>query len=312
MKRQPLPFPHDSRTRVADRLSRWKQRWQNGGVEYYALDPEPRPFPLRARPRLARGWEYAQGIERSEHRIGIHGLPEAFRGFRVVQLTDIHHGLYLPLQALMDAVEMCNRTQPDMVALTGDFVTYSRAYVEPMAEVLSTLRARQGVFAVLGNHDFRVGAETITRALRRKGIEVLRNQNTTLRRGLDALHVAGIDDLGYRADLPRALRGVATGSPLLLLSHNPGIIRRAAAHGVHLVLSGHTHGGQVRLPLVGSIYGRAPHRQRFKSGLDALGGTKIYVSRGIGMVVVPLRYRCPAEIPLLTLEPARVSPREIH
>jgi predicted MPP superfamily phosphohydrolase len=91
----------------------------------------------------------------------------------------------------------------------------------------------------------------------------------------------------------------------VLLSHNPRIIRRAARSGVHLVLSGHTHGGQVRLPLVGSIYGRSLDRMRFKSGWDALGATQIYVSRGIGTVVLPLRFRCPAEIPMFGLEPAR-------
>jgi hypothetical protein len=169
--------------------------------------------------------------------------------------------------------------------------------------MLGTLRARLGVVAVLGNHDFRVGADMVQRALRRQRIRVLRNRHMMLRDGGDALPVAGVDDLGYGADLPAALRGIPDGSPTILLAHNPRLVRRAARHGVGLVLSGHTHGGQVNLPLLGSVYGRSPEQLRFKIGWDRLGDTQIYVSRGIGTIVLPWRLRCPAEIPCLELQP---------
>ncbi len=250
-------------------------------------------------PSFYRQW--SRGIEVTEHRIRLHGLPEAFRGFRIVHLSDIHHGLFVPLGAVVEAVELANQLEPDLVALTGDFVTYSRAYIDPVATVLGGLRARHGVYAVLGNHDFRVGAEQVARALRREKIEVLRNRRVPIHRGR-ALYVAGVDDFGYGADLWRALRGIPPGAPTVLLAHNPRIIRHAARAGVSLVLSGHTHGGQINLPLVGTVYGRSPDEMRFKIGWDRLGPTQIYVSRGIGTVVLPLRWRCPAEIPRLELQ----------
>jgi hypothetical protein len=226
-----------------------------------------------------------------------------------VQLSDIHHGLYLPLQAVIDAVELANRLEPDIAVLTGDFITYSRAYIQPVAETLAGLRARLGIYAVLGNHDFRVGAEAVTRALRRQGIHVLRNQHTVLRVAGEPLLLAGVDDLHYGADLPRALRHVPFGATSILLSHHPGLIRQAAHAGVGLMLSGHTHGGQVRLPGVRKKLAGigAGGRHRFVAGLDSLGATQIYVSRGIGTVVVPVRYRCPAEIPLFHLQPSETS-----
>jgi predicted MPP superfamily phosphohydrolase len=303
-------FPYTGRDGLASRWNRVVQRWQRGGVEDYAL------LGAVQRPRLLPVPHASEGLEVSEPRIHLSGLPEAFAGYRIVHITDVHYGLFLPLEAVVDTVELANALQPDLVALTGDFVTFSRSCIEPVAVVLGRLRARDGVFAVLGNHDFRVGAAAVAHALRREGIEVLRNRHTVLRRRGQALYLAGIDDFRYRADLPRALRGVPAGALTVLLSHNPGIIQQAAAHRVSLVLAGHTHGGQVDLPILGNVYARRREGMRFKRGWDCLGATQIYVSRGIGTVVVPLRYRCPAEIPHLRLLPAtrvvrpRPHPRE--
>jgi predicted MPP superfamily phosphohydrolase len=295
-------FPYTGRNGLVERWHRIVERWQRGGVEDYALSQA-----VRER-TIPPAWHPDESLEISEHRISLARLPAAFHGFRIVQITDIHHGLFLPLQAVADAVALANALEPDLVVLTGDFVTYSPAYIEPVAFALGRLRARHGVYAVLGNHDFRVGAGAISRALRQQGIEVLRNQHTALRRRGERLHLAGIDDLRYRADLSRALRGIPEGSPTILLSHNPDIIHEAAQRRVNLVLSGHTHGGQVNLPLVGNVYSRSRRGMRFKAGWDCLGATQIYVSRGIGTVVVPLRYRCPAEIPHLHLLPEPQRP----
>jgi len=311
MTRHTYTFPYGSATRVASRVRTLVDRWKQGGVEDYGLSPQGARH-RRENQRLLRMWGVEGGIEVSEHQIHVANLPQSFAGLRIVHITDIHHGLYLPLQAVLDAVELSNRLEPDIVALTGDFITYSRSYIDPVAEVLGGVKARCGVFATLGNHDFRVGADPITRALRRVGVDVLRNQNAVIRRGRDTLYVCGIEDLGYKPDLTRAMRGVPEGAPVLLLSHHPGIIRKAARAGVSLVLSGHTHGGQFRLPVVGSIYGKPLDRTRFKAGLDAMGGTQIYVSRGIGTVVLPVRYRCPAEIPLFHLFPATASSARSH
>lgn len=291
-------FPQPKRRTLAEPWHRLQGRWRNGGVETYSLGQSGGISHLSRLGLPSR-------IEVTEHRVSLCNLPESFHGLRVVQLTDIHHGLYFPAAALSLAVELANKLEPDIVALTGDFVTRSRNYIEPAAEMLGALRARDGVFAVLGNHDFRVSAGRIAAALNRQGIEVLRNRHVTLRRRGQKLCLAGIDDFLYRADLPRAMRGVPANTPTVLLSHNPGIIEDAAEFGVNLVLSGHTHGGQIRLPLIGCVYGRSKEKMRFKKGLDSLGSTQIYVSRGLGMVVLPVRYGCPSEIPHFVLEPER-------
>jgi uncharacterized protein len=257
--------------------------------------------------RSSRGpspeYRFRGGLAITTQRIWLSDLPEGFRGFRILQLSDIHHSLFVPLDQVAAVVQLSNRLRPDLVALTGDFVSYSRSSIEPVAEILGGLRARAGVVAVLGNHDFRVGAEAVENALRRHRIQVLRNRHRSLQRRADRLYLAGVDDFGYGADLGQALRGIPEEAATILLAHNPRLVTAAACRGVGLVLSGHTHGGQVNLPLIGTVYGRSPERMRFKKGWDRLGGTQIYVSRGIGTIVLPLRWRCPAEVPLLELEP---------
>jgi predicted MPP superfamily phosphohydrolase len=239
----------------------------------------------------------------TSQRIWLSYLPEEFRGFRILHLTDIHHSLFVPLDQVAAVVELSNRLKPDLVALTGDFVTYSRSSIEPVADILGGLRARSGVVAVLGNHDFRVGADAVEGALRRRRIQVLRNRHRSLQRRGSTLYLAGVDDYGYGADLGRAMCGIPGDAPTILLAHNPRMVTAAACRGIALVLSGHTHGGQVNLPLLGTVYGRSPEQMRYKMGWDRLGGTQIYVSRGIGTIVLPVRWRCPAEVPLLELEP---------
>jgi predicted MPP superfamily phosphohydrolase len=163
---------------------------------------------------------------------------------------------------------------------------------------------------VLGNHDFRVGADDVASALRRQRIEILRNRHVALRFGGESLYLAGVDDYGYGADLRRAMRGIPREAASVLLAHNPRIIYSAARHGVSLVLAGHTHGGQVNLPLIGTVYGRSPERLRYKIGWDKLATTQIYVSRGIGTIVLPWRWRCPPEITHLELLPgSKEGPR---
>jgi len=269
-------------------------RWRRGGIEHYTAGDTG-----------FKGARWASGdrFAVNDERIWLDALPEAFSGLHVVQISDIHHGLFLPQKWLTDAVQQTNRLKADIVVLTGDFVTYSRANIEPAAEILGRLSARYGVLAVLGNHDFRVGADAVTLALRRRRIEVLRNQHVAVQFGGASLYVAGVDDYGYGADVRRAVRGIPREAATVLLAHNPRIISLASRQGVSLVLAGHTHGGQVNLPLLGTVYGRSPERLRYKIGWDRLGTTQIYVSRGIGTIVLPWRVRCPAEITRLELLP---------
>ena len=146
-----------------------------------------------------------------------------------------------------------------------------------------------------------VDPDAISQALRAQRIHVLRNRHVTLWFGGESVYLAGVDDYGYGADLRRAMRGVPREAATVLLAHNPRVIHLASRHNVSLVLSGHTHGGQVNLPLLGTVYGRSPERLRYKIGWDRMGATQIYVSRGIGTIVLPWRLRCPAEITHLEL-----------
>ena len=287
-----LIFPVQGNPGAGERLSRWLGRWRRGGIEQYGdattLDP-------------SLAWASRERFSVNDERIWLDALPSQFHGLRIVQISDIHHGLFLPKEWLSEAVRQANRLNPDIIALTGDFVTYSKRMIGPAAELLGRLRARYGVYAVLGNHDFRVDADAVTQALRTQRIDVLRNRHISLRFGSNSMYLIGVDDYGYGADLRRAIRGVPRDAATVLLAHNPRVIHLASRHNVSLVLSGHTHGGQVNLPLLGTVYGRSPERLRYKIGWDRMGATQIYVSRGIGTIVLPWRLRCPAEITHLEL-----------
>jgi uncharacterized protein len=285
-------FPVADGSTPAEKLARWVGRWRNGGVEQYASDNSG---------AATAKWRTGERFTVNTERIWLDTLPEVFSGLRVVQISDIHHGLFLPREWLAEAVQQVNRLSPDVIALTGDFVTYSRAHIDSAAEILGNLRARYGVLAVLGNHDFRVDPDAMTSALRRTRIEVLRNRHISLQFGGESLYLAGVDDYGYGADLRRALKGIPREAATVLLAHNPRIISLASRHDVSLVLAGHTHGGQVNLPVLGTVFGRSPDRLRFKMGWDRMGPTQIYVSRGIGTIILPWRLRCPAEITHLNL-----------
>lgn len=245
---------------------------------------------------------YAADPEITETDIWLRRLSPAHNGLRIAQLSDIHHSVYTPIEYVQRAVHLANRLRPDLVVLTGDYVTLSPSYIWPVARALGKLWSRLGVFAVLGNHDFQVNAEEVTRALEAQRIRVLRNSHYPLRARGSTLWIVGVDDLWWDADdLPRALYSVPAADAKVLLCHNPLGIRLATEHGIDLVLSGHTHGGQVRLPVVGSLRGRSKLGVRFIEGWNRLNGTQIYVNRGIGKSVVPVRLNCPPEIASLRL-----------
>ena len=248
--------------------------------------------------RAALTEPYMLSIE--HHRIQLNRLPKAFDGFRIVQLSDIHHGPFSSREQIEQAVETANRLQPDIIALTGDYISKERHYAAPCAEMLGRLKARFGVYAVLGNHDHWVDAALITDLFRAEGIAVLINEGMHFEKDGDAFWLAGVDDtmVGLE-DLSLALAGARRDGMKLVLAHNPIVLRRAARASVDLVLSGHTHGGQVAIRGERSTLRGA--RKRLLKGLGRLGNTQIYVNRGLGTVVLPIRYGCPPEISLLEL-----------
>jgi uncharacterized protein len=248
--------------------------------------------------RAALSEPYLLSIE--HHAIELPRLPRTFDGFRIVHLSDIHHSPFTSSEQINRAVETANRLKPDIIALTGDYISHDRQYAAPCAEMLGRLKARYGVFAVLGNHDHWTDAALITDLFRAEGITVLVNEGMRFELGDEAFWLAGVDDtmVGLE-DLSLALAGARESEMKLLLAHNPIILRRAARADVDLVLSGHTHGGQVKLRSEQSASGRP--KRRLLRGLGRKGNTQIYVTRGLGTVVLPIRYGCPPEVSLLEL-----------
>ena len=239
--------------------------------------------------------------ELNESDILLNGLPDAFENFRIAQLTDLHHSRLVPLGEIRRVVELTNRARPNLIVLTGDFVTSRRRYIEPCAEALGRLRAPAGVFAVLGNHDHHTDGELMARALAGQKIQLLLNANTLLRRGDQTLQLAGIDDWGWgQTDWARALHGLDPTKPSILLSHEPAVFDMPEARAVSLIISGHTHGGQVALPFMGAP-ARFLSAFRYIGGHYARDGRRLYVSRGTGVVGLPLRLGAPPEITVLRL-----------
>jgi predicted MPP superfamily phosphohydrolase len=250
---------------------------------------------------VVEAWDY----ELTETLVRVRGLPERFEGFRIAQVSDVHHGRLVPIEEVRRVVELANSARADMVALTGDYTTSLRRYVEPCAEALASLRAPEGVWAVLGNHDHNTDGPLTRQALARRGIEVLTNENTSLRRGADVLQLAGADDWGWgKADFARAVRGLDVSRPTLMLSHEPMALDVPEVRGVSLILSGHTHGGQVSLPVVGAPVAYVWKHLKYLRGMYESEGTQLYVSRGTGMIGVPVRIGARPEVAVLRLQRA--------
>ena len=283
----------------------------------------PESHRLRHRFRLAhwlgRSWarlHYARRIEPTwlevnSLEVQIADLPKVMDGLRIVQLSDFHLKRRLDPNYIRESVELANRCEPNLIALTGDFVHKGFRYVQPIAELLSELRAPLGIFAVLGNHDHSVrnalGVRRhrrlhleVTQALEAQGIRVLRNEAVTLAHRGATLVLAGVDDLwSRRCDVRKALDATPADTPTIVLAHNPRTIELMEGHRCDLMLSGHTHGGQVNLALLGTpVLGR--RKRRFRAGLYEHNGTYLYVNKGVGHGIA-LRYRTRPEVALLSL-----------
>ncbi len=253
---------------------------------------------------------YARLIEPYNYEIShtdifIRDLPERFEGFRITQITDVHHSRILNLTEVHSMVQRAQQTQPDLIALTGDYTTSYRRYIEPCAEALGRLHAPEGVWAVLGNHDHYTDRELTTRALRRAQIEVMNNANTMIRRGPDVLQLVGIDDWSWAGtDWQRAMSGIESSRPSVLLSHQPMVLDMEQTRKVSLILSGHTHGGQIQLPGLGAPARWFMKDMKYNEGLFRRGETQLYVSRGTGVIGLPLRFGSRPEIAVLHLRRA--------
>jgi predicted MPP superfamily phosphohydrolase len=237
----------------------------------------------------------------------IEGLPQSFEGFRIAQISDVHHSRLVSIKEVLRVVELAQEARADLIALTGDYTTAYRRYIEPCAEALGGLSAPEGVWAVLGNHDHYTDPQLTVRALERAHINVLNNANTLVRRGGDALQLAGIDDWSWNGtDWPRALHGLDGRLKTVLLSHQPRVLDVAETENISLILSGHTHGGQLSLPFIGAPARFGVTDFKYLRGLYERNGTQLYVSRGTGVIGLPVRFGARPEIAVLRLRRSKV------
>ena len=238
-------------------------------------------------------------------------LPDAFDGFTIAQLTDFHYDSHFSRIPIEAGINIVNSLRPDLIALTGDFVTaplmggLHRSSkvpgIDDCAGLLAELRAPSGIFSVLGNHDEYYNPKRIIGPLQSAGIRTLRNQSSPIERQGRRFWIAGLNDIiGGDPDLEKTLSGIPGGETTILLCHEPDFADEVKKYPVGMQLSGHSHGGQVVLPLAGALY-LPPMARKYPRGLRQLGCLSLYTSRGIGTVRVPVRLDCPPEVTLLTL-----------
>ncbi len=231
-------------------------------------------------------------------------LPAAMDGFRIVQISDLHLEPFTKPKHIQATINACNALQPDLVAMTGDFVTNHARSAGVLGELLVQLKAPAGVFACLGNHDFWSDHTMVEKALKERGIGVLRNETRLIHTDGGVLHLAGMDSRYVgRPKLHTTLADWKPGQPLIMMMHEPDVADElAAANVAALQLSGHTHGGQLRfMGRPPPNYRRARWGKKYLAGLFDVGSVQLYVNRGIGCVGVPLRIMCPPEITEITL-----------
>jgi uncharacterized protein len=245
--------------------------------------------------------------------IRLRGLPHEFDGYTIAQLSDFHYEDHFSVVPIRKSIELVNALHPDLIVLTGDYVTVpmgdyhrSTAYrfarnAGPCAEVLGKLRAPAGTFAVLGNHDGSSDPSYIVHALQGHGIPVLMNRSIPLEREKARIWLAGIDDvLEGRPDLAAALRPIPSGEVTILLAHEPDFADDAVFAPVHLQLAGHSHGGQIWIPGIGAPW--LPQLARkYPRGSYQIGKLTLYTNLGIGTIRMPVRINCTPEVTLITL-----------
>ncbi len=294
------------------------------------VEPRPMFVPSRRRflvdaPLAMSGLVGSAGLARASpidpwdlvirrYSVPIRELPNGLDGLRIVQLSDTHLGPRVPAAFIEHAVARALALGPDLVLLTGDYIHSGRRCVDQAAALFAPIvRAGLPTVGILGNHDWYGAGPVMSEALRAVGVRMIDNARVFLdqsRRLTDsprpgtALCLAGVGDLTEdRVDLNAALRGVGHDVPRLVLAHNPDTAEtpEVARHRIDQMLSGHTHGGQVRLPLVGAPLVPSGYGQKYEGGLVQGPACRVLVSRGIGMSILPIRLNVPPEIVHLTL-----------
>jgi uncharacterized protein len=236
-------------------------------------------------------------IEVTRPRVAVPQLPPAFEGLRICQITDVHHGPYLGIEHVHEAVELAVQQEPDLFVLTGDLSHKKPWSVAPAWDAMAPLEAPLGVWSVMGNHDWWHGIAASREGARRNGIGMLDNRAVALLRGGERLWLAGVGDMWTdEQDLSGALAHVPADEPVILLTHNPDFADEMVDARVKLMLAGHSHGGQICPPLMGPL--KVPNKMKYAAGLARTDVSQIYISRGIGMAILPFRINCRPELPV--------------
>lgn len=240
-------------------------------------------------------------------------LPDGFDGFTIAQLSDFHYDAEFSAATILAAVEITNQLRPDLIVLTGDFVTEPvlahRRHInlkaaaeeaEPCGAILNKLRAEFGVMSVIGNHDGNTDPDRVKQILKAQGLPVMYDEHKAIERRGQRIWIAGLDDNPDETDLKPALKGIPPDEFVTVLAHEPDVADFISKYPVDLQLSGHSHGGQVRLPVIGPAY--LPRLGRkYPRGLRRVGSLTLYTNVGIGTMGLPIRFNCPPEVALLTL-----------
>ena len=248
-------------------------------------------------------------LEVTHRRLALPRLDPEFHGYRLVHISDIHMDGWMTRRRLQEIVEIANAQQPDFVAITGDFVTHSpHRYAAGLIQALRGLETKDGAAAVLGNHDHWSDPDIVRRVIHESGLADLSNRSLTLQREQACLHLAGVDAYTVGCDrLEQVLQALPEQGAAILLAHEPDFADIAAASGrFDLQLSGHSHGGQVVLPIIGAPY-LPEHAEKYPDGLYYVRDMLLYTNRGLGMVHLKLRLNCRPELTVFTLEAGQAS-----
>jgi len=234
--------------------------------------------------------------------VSLPNLPKPFEGTTLAFLSDVHHGPFVPRGYVRSIVEMTNALKPDLVLLGGDYCHHGPQYIAPVHEDLAGLKARIGRYAVLGNHDHWDGYQASVEGLESAGIPLLKNAGDWIEKAGARLRIGGVGDLWCdKPDVARALGDATDRDASIVLSHNPDVAETLQDPRVGLMLSGHTHGGQVVVPFYGAPIVPSSYGQKYLHGLVQGPSCQVFVSRGVGTVTPPVRLFCPPEVILITL-----------
>jgi predicted MPP superfamily phosphohydrolase len=249
-------------------------------------------------------------IHYNTHRLEVKNWPESLAGFTVAFITDAHVGSpHITLAKMQEIVEKTNALKPDMILLGGDYVVQGvlgggHVPSRDIVAVLAKLQAPHGVFGVLGNHDWRDGASRIEQEFEQQHIPMLEDRATYITVGDAGFWLVGVSDYNEGAhDVVKALSGVTSDAPLIVLTHSPDIFPQIPERA-GLTLAGHTHGGQVYIPLLGRLVVPSKYGQRYALGLVQESGKSLFVGAGIGTSILPIRFMTPPEVSILKLYPA--------